>query len=194
MLKAIADLLNQYANLLLAIITAVYAYFTWRMSHIMAKQILPNIEIMHVAVRTPFLIHGFDRLVDISDPRHLAFGNVLSFHMDLLARNEGPGNGSITKPSLVLRFIGKGYESEILPITTEDGVRNNDRATIDLGATIYLPGGNMQRVQLEYTLLVDSKLLGRIKEAGISRVEYYAKFEDNFGKIHKDLIKDVQPT
>ena len=58
-IKGLAKFLNDYATLILVIITAIYAYFTYRMAHLMSKQVIAD---MIDQLRCPVIMVGRNRL------------------------------------------------------------------------------------------------------------------------------------
>lgn len=194
--KDIASATNDYATIILVIITAIYAYFTYKMAKIMAKQVIADIQVSNIILGSNFAEKWFrDRLS--SQPEQVNKDYYFKFNLLFDVRNQSSGNGSIDKPTLVLRFADDGAEYEILP-TTKDREReqissNTSREIVtDLGGTIFLHGGESHKIELEYTLYnFGDDVLKHIKE-NLNSLEYYLKFKDNLSKNYLSKITEIK--
>ncbi len=196
MLKQVADLLNEYANLLLAVITAIYAFFTYRMAKLMSQQTMSKIEVAKIIVGTPFLEDRFKR--GLKDDNATKYPH--TFKVIVHLTNKGAGNGSIDKPSLVLLFANgqkvitppkiKEYPHVMGPLSPLQAFSLEPE---DLGGTIFLAGGDRQRHELTYQVSIDEGMASLLKQDSDS-IKYYAAFNDNLNKNHLTQITDIRPT
>ena len=53
-IKFVTSAINENATIILAIITGVYAYFTYRMATIMKKQVIADIEVTNMVLGSNF--------------------------------------------------------------------------------------------------------------------------------------------
>jgi hypothetical protein len=195
MLRQVAGLLNEYANLLLAVITAIYAFFTYRMAKLMSQQTMAKIEVAKIIAGTPFLEDHFKTALNdgrVAQYRH-------TFKIIVHLTNRGAGNGSIDKPSLVLHFLNG--QRVITPPEIKEwpfvsgGLSPLQAAFLkpdDLGGTIFLPGGDRQRHELKYQVLLDESIAAALKK-GADDVKYYAAFNDNLNRSYLTQITDIRP-
>lgn len=194
--KDIVSATNNYATIILVIITAIYAYFTYKMAKIMAKQVIADIQVSNIILGSNFAEKWFrDRLS--SQPEQVNKDSYFKFNLLFDVRNQSSGNGSIDKPTLVLRFANDGAEYEILPTTKDrewEQISSNTSREIvtDLGGTIFLRGGESHKIELEYTLYnFGDDVLKHIKE-NLNSLEYYLKFKDNISKNYFLKITDIK--
>jgi len=197
MLNIIIEFLNKYANLLLVGVTAVYAYLTYRMVKIAKTQVVADIKVSSIVVKSCFnrgKISGKDKIFieEIKEKENLDdeyFRFIVLF--DIV--NKSSGNGSINVPSLVIKFSGSNFEYEIHPITkriesinTGNNFWSDEEITLD--KTIYLRGGEYKKPEVDYVISrrqKDSKyfkeFIRHIREDS-GGFKYYIKFKDNLGK------------
>lgn len=195
-IRGLAKFLNNYATLILVIITGIYTYFTYRMARLMAKQIIADIQVSNIVLGSNFAEKWFaDRLKN--QPEQIKKDSYFQFNLFFDVRNQSSGNGSIDKPILVLKFTNDGAEYEAPPITKDREWENVDNSTsreivTDLGGTIFLRGGESHKIELEYTLYdFGDDLLKHIKE-NLNSLEYHLKFKDNLGKNYLLKINDIK--
>lgn len=194
--KSVASIINDNATLILVIITAVYAYFTYKMAKIMAKQVVADIQVSNVILGSNFAENWFKERLE-KQPEQIDKNSFFKFNLIFDVRNKSSGNGSIDKPTLVLRFSANSAEYEILPTTKDIEWKKIDSNTsqqivTDLGGTIFLRGGESHKIELEYTLHdFGDDLLKNIKE-NLNSLEYYIKFNDNLGKSYLLEISDIR--
>lgn len=187
-IKIVMDFLNDYATLILVIITGIYAYFTYKMAKIMSKQVIADIKIFNKICVSGFLEK---RTEQISKDSYFEFNLLFDI------RNRSAGSGSIDKPILILKFNNDNFQYKILPVTKNKEWKKIDDCTseeniIDLGGTIFLRGGESQKIELKYTLYnFGDDLLKHIKE-NLSSLEYYIKFTDNIGKNYLLKIDNIK--
>lgn len=186
---------------LLCIITAIYAFFTYRMTSIMKEQIISDIQISNVVVGTYFMESWFlERLKNT--PEQIKNDSYLKFKLLFDVYNKSSGNGSIEKPILILKFNNDNFEYEILPITKEKhtekveergGMTLYDETITDFGGAIFLRGGDFQKIELEYTLYdFTEELLNHIKQH-LNFLEYFIRFSDNLNNSYLLKIQKIQP-
>jgi len=194
-LKEAVKVINENATIILVIITGVYSYFTYKMAKIMAKQVISDIQISNVILGSNFAENWFKEKIK-KEPeliKNFSFRSVLLFDV----RNKSSGNGSIDKPTLVLKFLANNVEYEVSP-TTKDiewentGANTSKQIITDLGGTIFLRGGDYLKIELEYSLYdFEESMFKNLKE-NITSLEYYIKFNDNLGKCHLIKIIDIR--
>jgi len=194
--KDIASATSDYATVILVIITAIYAYFTYKMAKIMARQVIADIQVSNIILGSNFAEKWFrDRLS--SQPEQINKDSYFKFNLLFDVRNQSSGNGSVDKPTLVLKFTDDGAEYEMLPITKDrewEQISSNTSREIvtDLGGTIFLRGGESHKIELEYTLYnFGDDVLKHIKE-NLNSLEYYIKFKDNLGKNYLLKITEIK--
>jgi len=96
-----------------------------------------------------------------------------------------------------LKFVNDNFECKIIPITKYTDWRRVDAnisegITTDFGGTVFLRGGESQKVELEYSFYnFGDEALGHIKE-NLDSLEYYIKFTDNLGKNYLMKINDIR--
>lgn len=192
----IARFLNNYATLILVIITGIYAYFTYKMAKLMAKQIVADIQIANIILRSNFVDHWFkERLA--KQPEQITKDSHFEFELLFDIRNRSSGSGCIDKQTLILKFKNDGFEYLVPPKTKLTRYHQktptvSEEEITDLGGTIYLRGGESQKIELDYIVYrIDDKLLKHIKE-NLNSLEYYIKFADNLGKNYLLKINDVR--
>jgi len=196
LLKDMAKLLNNYATLILVVITALYAYFTYKMAKTMSRQVIADIQVSNIVLGSYFLEKWFIKELEKS-PETIIHS---SFRFNLLfdARNKSSGSGSIDKPILILRFTNDNFEYSIFPTTKHTEWEKIDDImskgiTTDFGGTIFLRGGESQKTELKYWLSdFGDDLTKHIKE-NFDSLEYYIKFNDNLGKEYLIKIEDIRP-
>jgi len=198
--KTMGKTLNDYSTLILVIITAIYAYFTYRMAKIMAKQVMADIQVSNVILGSNFLEDWFiNRLKN--EPGQIDKNSYFGFKLLFDIRNKKPGSGSIDKPVLILKFCNDDYKYQMPPKTKESWNEKMEETSVmttyrevvnDLGGTIFLRGGDSQKIELEYALYdFDDDTLKHIKE-NINSLEYHLRFTDNSGKTYSIKIDDVR--
>lgn len=182
------DFLNDYATLILVIITGIYAYFTYKMAKIMSKQVVADIKIFNKVCISSFLEKRTEQI---------SKNSYFEFNLFFDIRNRSAGNGSIDKPILILKFNNDNFQYKIPPIIKDtewekiDDCRSEGNI-IDLGGTIFLRGGESQKIELKYVLRnFSSDLLKHIKE-NLNSLEYYIKFTDNLGKNYLIKINNIK--
>lgn len=198
--KSITGTINENATLILVIITAVYAYFTYRMAKIMSRQVIADIQVFNIVLGSNFAEIWFKERLE-KQPEQISKNSGFSFNLLFDVRNRSSGSGSIDKPTLVLKFTSDNFERHVLPKTKDSwnekleehsGMTSYRTVVNDLGGTIFLRGGESQKIELEYMLYdLDDKLIEHIKN-NLSSLEYYLKFSDNLGKNYSIKIKDIK--
>ena len=196
--KAVANFVNEYATLILVIITGVYAFFTYKMAKIMAKQVIADIQVSNTVLGSNFAESWFKERLE-KQPEQISKNSGFSFNLLFDVRDQSSGSGSIDKPTLVLKFTNDGFECTVLPKTKSyswhsvDGNPNvQEQEVTDFGGTVFLRGGESQKIELEYMLHdFNDEVLKHIKE-NLNSLEYYLKFNDNLGKSYSLKINDIK--
>jgi hypothetical protein len=172
------------ATFLLVIVTIIYAYFTNCMQKIASKQITSDIIVSDIALESSAEKQK-DNLKDFNTP------HILSFNLFFDISNRGSGSGSIEKPILVLKIdslewkicpkreelVGSNYREQGPMTVTQDFYK-------DLGGSIYLRGGEYEKIELEYSFDIDENFVESFKNNSDS-LKYYIKYKNNFGEEYK---------
>src|SRR3989344_7589210 len=108
-IKSAIGIINDNATLILVIITAVYAYFTYRMAKIMAKQVVADIQVSNIILGSNFIEGWFKERLE-KQPQQIGKDSFFEFNLLFDVRNKSSGSGSIDKPILVLKFRNDGFE------------------------------------------------------------------------------------
>ena len=166
----------------------------------MAKQVIADIRVSNVVLGSNFAENWFKERLE-KQPEQVNKDSYFKFNLLLDVRNQSSGNGSIDKPSLVFKFNNDNFEYKIPPTTKDSwnekldergGMTTYRTVVNDLGGTIFLRGGESQKVELEYSLYnFDDDLLKHIKE-NLSSLGYHLKFYDNLGKYYSIEINNIQ--
>ena len=197
-MRSVVRFLNEYATLILVIITAIYAYFTYKMAKIMGKQVIADIRLSNITLGSIFLEKWLqDSLKQDSLKKHQSKPNGdyrCDFKLLFDVRNRASGSGCIDKPMLILKSAG--FQLSVPPITKSYSFGSTSipnvstQEEIDLGGTIFLRGGESQKVELEYVSYIKIETIKRI----IGSVEYWIKYTDNVDKDYLVKITEVKPT
>ncbi len=186
------------STIALVIITGVYALFTYKMAKIMAKQIIADIQVANIILGSNFAENWFKERLE-KQPQQIGMDSFFEFNLLFDVRNKSSGSGSIDKPTLVLKFTNDGFECAIHPKTKSyswhsvDGNPSvQEQEVTDFGGTIFLRGGESQKIELEYMLHdFNDEVLKHIKE-NLNSLEYYLRFTDNLGKSYSLKINDIK--
>lgn len=189
-LNQIIEFLDKYASLLLVIITAVYAFLTYRIASIMRRQIIANIKIAKISLRSHFSMGKEDfsnaylrDLVKKFSAR--AKDAVLFFHVSADFLNLSSGSGTIDQPKLILKFKGSKFSHKVRPTKERIGGERK---------TICLPGGGFEKIDLEYFCSYNNKsnkeLFDRLKRYP-DDLEYYISYNDNSGRKYLVKIDEI---
>jgi len=187
LLNQVLEISNQYANLILVIITAVYAYATFETVKIMRRQVTANIRIakIHLRVGAEGKRDGF-KITAFKDLARRPYGSLkdLTFVFRMFADfvNISSGSGAIDQPKLVIRFQHSSFELEIRPTSERIGAARR---------TIVIPGGGFEKIDLDYFVAFDEKFLEQLKK-NHEAIEYYVRYRDNSGRRHKVRINDIE--
>ena len=189
-LNQIIGELDSYANLLLVIITAVYAFLTFRMVSIMKKQIASNIKVSKISLQFHITLdrESFSDITMETLVEKMALKKVkelvLLWHVSIDFLNLSSGGGSIDQPKLVIKFKKDKFIHEVRPTGERIGGTRK---------TIFLPGGGFEKFDLEYFCSCNEnnkKLVGHLKNQ-YKNLKYYVSYKDNSGKKHLVKIDDV---
>lgn len=190
-IKRGGQLLNEYATLILVIITGWYAFQTHKIASIMRKQVVPDIRLSNIVLGSSFAESYFS-VERIKEDSFCKF--ILLFDV----QNRSGGSGSIDKPTLNLIFKNSRFRFTIPPIIKQRKLVHNSlhpnvqkSEIIDYGGTIYLRGGESLKIELKYCAYLKGEILKHIKD-DFNSLEYQIDFSDNFGKSHFMRIDDVK--
>jgi len=195
---SIFDGLEKHSTLILVIITAIYAYFTYRMTKIMHKQIAPDIKLRNIIIGSTFSEKWFLEKIK-NDPQNIGY---CKFKLYFKIFNQGGGGGSIEKPKIILKLSNINKEFVMLPRTKEVtidkeesvvGIITYNNKIIDLGGSIYLRGGELQREEIEYSFNDTTKEIFDIIKVKDNAVQYFIKYHDTFGKEYLIKVEKVWP-
>ena len=191
-MRSVARFLNEYATLILVIITAIYAYFTYKMAKLMGKQVIADIRLSNMTLGSIFVEKWFQDFLK-EDRSKGKDGYRCDFKLLFDVRNRASGSGCIDKPMLILKSAG--YQLSVPPITKSYSFEPtplpnvSTQEEIDLGGTIFLRGGESQKVELEYVSHIEIETIKRI----IGSVEYWIMYTDNVDKESVIKISEVKP-
>lgn len=194
-----SGLIQIVLSILLVAITGIYAYFNYQMVEVMSKQTIADIKISNKILKSIFLEKWFIGRLKNS-PDQITENSCLEFTLFFDVFNKGVGCGSIEKPFLILKFKNTSFEYKIKPVTKESyDEKISDNGTMqtyktvvnDFGGTLYLRGGEFQKIELEYSLWdIDKELLNNIKE-NIDSLEYLIEFKDNLDRKYLKKIEKI---
>lgn len=194
-LTIIFDTLNKYSNLLLLIITAVYAGFTYKMISVMRYQFTSDIKLGNKKLGSSLEDDWFKEMIK-QHPEQLK-NSAIRCKLCSDVFNKKPGNGSISKPNLIIKF-SDGYKIKLEPRTKEYNEERIDENTKqcwedDLGSSVFLRGGEFLNIELEYeTYQLSEDLIDHmIKSSG--NAEYYIEYLDNEGKKYAVKLNGAKP-
>jgi hypothetical protein len=183
MIKEILESLNKYSTLILVIITGIYAYFTYKMAKTMSRQIVAEITISNILVGSALKDQDF-----LNKIKNINNGNISRFSLDFYIKadvfNKCAGAGAITKPILELEFED-GFIQQIRPEVKSHKWKKIDETTSELettnyGSTLFMGGGCLEGIELEYNCDLTLRLLEKIKIN--PNPTYFIKYIDNRGK------------
>jgi hypothetical protein len=185
-INKILEVLNQNANLILVLITAVYAYLTYESVKIMRRQVTANIRISKVHVRVSAVAKKDSlKISALKELIKRPFGslNEVVFVFKVFADfiNVSSGSGAIDQPKLVIKFAGTDFNLEVRP--TSERIGEGRR-------TILFTGGAFEKMDLEYFVSYNEKFIAELKKNS-EKVEYYLLYRDNFGKKHLVRINEI---
>ena len=179
-------MLNDYANLILAAVTAVsvlvtivYVQLASETRKLMAKQIVSDLVVSNVRVYTSLESARLKRRLD-NDPNYLR-GHV-SFAVGFDLRNRSSASGSIDKPLLVIEFP-EGDPLKIEPVKAEP----------DLGGAFYTRGGESIKAKITYVLNGNDAVLAERIRKHHDKLKYRIEYENNLGKKFSQTVSDVLP-
>lgn len=183
------------STIVLVLVTIVYAVYTRRMAKIMNRQVVSDIRVSDIILGSQLHEKWFqDRL-----PFKESSNYYITFKVLFDARNYSSGNGSIDKPTLVLKFPN-GSPVSIAPFTKhyeERQITSNmsERDVTDLGQVIFLQGGASARVELGYALEIENgdtelcKAMNDYKDL----ISFYLFFKNNVDQEFWEKIEDIRP-
>lgn len=190
----IFDTLNKYANLLLVIMTAIYAYFTYLMISTMKYQFTSDIKLGNKKLGSYLMEDWFKERLK-KHPDQLK-NSVLRFKLCFDIFNKKPGNGSISKPTLIIK-LSDGYKTRLEPRTKEHNEERIDENTTrswedDLGNTIFIRGGELLNIELEYEKYkLSEELIKHLVEFN-ENIEYTIEYLDNQGNKYNLKLNDIK--
>ncbi len=198
------DFLNQNAGgiqalstIVLVLVTVLYARSTRQMAMVMKDQITSKIIIENYSVGSRLIEKWF---ID----RGVSPNTVLNFQTLFDVRNEGNASGSIYKPDLIISSIETGYSLRIGPKTKtyetynyrkETYMTTYDTRIINNGASIFLSGGESNKIELEYEYHIKNDGdIAFVAEAlkDPSSIQYSLVTLDNLGKEYKIIVTNIK--
>lgn len=190
--------LEKHATFILVIITAIYVVFTAKMAKTMNRQVAFNIRIKNIIIGSVFEEKWFRERLEKSED---VGSHYFDFKLYFEVFNRGGGGGSIEKPKLLLKFSNKEFfispttkeEITVNKERTETGMVLYDNKIIDLGGSIYLRGGDLQRVEIEYQYDDTSEELLKIIHDKSNSPQYFIKYEDTFSKEYLIKVENIIP-
>jgi len=189
-------------TMMLVIITGVYAYFNYKMTQLMSKQVVSEIEISNISLGSQFVESWFlERLK--KQPEQINKDSFFEFELTFDVYNKSSGNGSIEKPVLILRFTNDDFEYKVSPITkdidwekrgeTSQGVEYYHETVTDFGGTVFLQGGDRKKVELDYRIYKPTEEILNYIKKNLNSLEYFIEFHDNLNKKYCLKVTKVQP-
>ncbi|MDD5527571.1 MAG: hypothetical protein PHO56_01170 [Patescibacteria group bacterium] len=185
-MNEILEILNQYANLILVVITAIYAYMTFVTVKIMRRQVTADIRVakIHLRVSAEGKRDGF-KISALKELIRRPYGSLkeITFVFRMFADfvNVSYGSGAIDQPKLLIKFQHSNFELEVRPTSERIGAARR---------TVIIPGGGFEKIDLDYFVAFNEKFLEQIKK-NPNAIEYYVRYRDNSGRRHKVRIDDV---
>lgn len=180
--------LNDYANLILVMVTAVYAFLTYRMVSLTKKQIVSDIKVSKAVVKSGLLARRSKKYKDILlkevvDKNISSFRDeLISFRVSIDIHNSSPGNGCIEQPKLLLKFRKEGFKLELKNGNESTGSRD----------TIFMRGGDFEKKDLDYFLPYNKEFLKNLQKCP-GQLEYFIRYKDNLNKEHIIKADKVEP-
>ncbi|MDD4901921.1 MAG: hypothetical protein PHE24_02185 [Patescibacteria group bacterium] len=177
---------NQYANLILVLITAVYAYMTYETVKIMRRQVTANIRIakIHLRVSAEGKRDGF-KISAFKDLARRPYGALkdVTFIFRMFADfvNISYGAGAVDQPKLLIKFDHSNFELEVRPTSERIGATRR---------TIVIPGNGFEKIDLDYFVSFNARFLEHLKRFP-DGIEYYVRYRDNSGHRHKVRIDEI---
>jgi hypothetical protein len=180
------DKINEYANLILVVITAVYAWFTYQSVSLMRRQVTANIRIAKVYLRCSVAAKRdnikISSLKDISKRPYSSLKDVtFVFRMFADFVNVSYGSGAVDQPKLLIKFPKSNFEMLIRPTSERIGVGRR---------TLVVPGGGFEKIDLDYFVAFNEKFIEHLKRLS-GAIEYYVVYKDNSGRAHQVRITEV---
>lgn len=193
-LNTFAPLINAITTIILVIITAIYAYFTYSMSKLMAAQVISDINVSNTILESPFLTESFlNKLTKHPEQINNQYRYYFFFlHFDV--RNKSSGSGSIDKPTLILQFGNDNFSLEPLTrFSRWEKTANSTFRTVnkDLGGTIFLRGGDSKKERIQYMLPKSNEDLWSHIRNEVKEAKYHVVFGDNLGKTYTSSIDEI---
>jgi hypothetical protein len=182
----ILDALNQYANLILVVITVVYAWLTYQTVRLMRKQVTANIRVAKIHMRVAVENKRENlRISSFADLARRPFGSLKDttfvFRMFADFVNISSGAGAVDQPKLIIKFAGSSFELEVRP--TAERISSSRR-------TILIPGNGFEKIDLDYFVSFNEKFLEHLKKYS-DKIEYYIRYRDNSGRKHRIMIHEI---
>ncbi len=189
LLNQIVEVLDKYANLILVIVTAIYAFLTYRIAGIMRKQIIAHIKVSKVSLRVRFTL-GRENFNNVSlkelakkipsKPKEA----VLFFYVSVNFLNLSSGSGTIDHPKLVFKMKKNKFTFKVRPTDERIGKKRG---------TIHLPGGDFEKVDLEYFIAFNKKNeeLFRKLKGHYDKFNFFISYNDNQCKKHLIKIDNI---
>ena len=180
-------ILNEYANLILVAITAIYAWLTYETLKVMRRQSTANIRISKVYLRVSVIgKKGIEKISTWKDlikrPYVSLKDTTFIFKMFVDFVNISAGSGAIDQPKLLVRFKKSPFELEVRPTSERIGAARR---------TIIVSGGGFEKLDLDYFISFNENLIEHLKKFS-EEMEYYIRYRDNSGVRHTVRINDVE--
>lgn len=179
-------ILNEYANLILVVITAVYAYLTYETVKIMRRQTTANIRVakVHLRVAAAAKRDGF-RPASFKDLIKRPYGSLKDvtfvFRMFVDFVNVSHGSGAVDQPKLLIKFSKSNYEIEVRPTSERIGAGRR---------TLIVPGGGFEKIDLDYFVAFNERFIEHLKKFS-EEIQYFVLYRDNSGHKHAVRITEV---
>ncbi len=178
--------INEYANIILVVITAVYAWLTYQSVKIMRRQVTANVRIAKVYLRASVAAKRdnfkISSLKDLAKRPYSSLKDV-TFVFRLFADfvNVSYGSGAIDQPKLLIKFPKSNFELRIRPTSERIGAGRR---------TLIVPGGGFEKIDLDYFVAFNERFIEHLKRFSES-IEYYVLYKDNSGKTHQVRVTEI---
>ncbi len=180
------DKVNEYANLILVVITAVYAWFTYQSVSLMRRQVTANIRIAKVYLRVSVAAKRDNfRISSMKDLAKRPYSSLkdVTFVFRMFADfvNVSYGGGAVDQPKLLIKFSKSNFEMKVRPTSERIGAGRR---------TLVVSGGGFEKIDLDYFVAFNERFIEHLKKFS-EAIEYYVVYRDNSGRSHQVRILEV---
>jgi hypothetical protein len=179
-------IINEYANLILVFITAIYAWFTYQSVNLMKRQVTANIRVSKVYLRVSVAAKRdnfrITSLKELSNRPYSSLKDVtFVFRMFVDFVNVSYGSGAVDQPNLLIKFPRSNFELKIRPTSERIGAGRR---------TLVVLGGGFEKMDMDYFIAFNERFIEHLKKF-YGEIEYYVSYRDNSGKRHAVRINEI---